>query len=179
MLTILLIQELDREVTTVLTTSSPYIVENAVEYSYKERTYKPLQNQSNAIVFFQQRGNIKRKSPQQETKDANKEVGVEELDTKRKNKFNFCDRATQTSNFLLSGKVPSAIVPTSTMKDLTYAENVDVHYMYGRANSNGRAALCVYHLQFPDPRMLDHRSFQWLHRQLRETRSIQALKKAS
>ncbi|GFQ95827.1 dynein intermediate chain 1, axonemal [Trichonephila clavata] len=101
---LLTFEELDREVTTVLTTSSPYTVENAVEYSYKERTYKPLQNRSNAIVFFQQRGNIKRKSPQQETKDANKEEGVEELDTKRKNKFNFCDRATQTSNFLLSNK---------------------------------------------------------------------------
>ncbi|PRD22140.1 UNVERIFIED_CONTAM: hypothetical protein NCL1_49922 [Trichonephila clavipes] len=90
MLTILLIQELDREVTTVLTTSSPYIVENAVEYSYKERTYKPLQNQSNAIVFFQQRGNIKRKSPQQETKDrtTKKVFDAQPIGTRREGRLN-------------------------------------------------------------------------------------------
>ncbi|GFS67245.1 hypothetical protein TNCV_2902531 [Trichonephila clavipes] len=46
------------------------------------------------------------------------------------------------------------------------AENADMHYMYGRANGNGRDALRMYHAQSPDQRMPDHRIFQWLHRQL-------------
>ncbi|GFT08542.1 uncharacterized protein TNCV_5024401 [Trichonephila clavipes] len=44
--------------------------------------------------------------------------------------------------------------------------------MYGRANANGRAALRVYQLQFPDVRILDQRMFQRLHSQLRDTRSF-------
>ncbi|GBN80493.1 hypothetical protein AVEN_35395-1, partial [Araneus ventricosus] len=98
---LLTLEELDRDVTTVLTTSSPYIVESAVEFSYKDRAYKPLQNHNRAIIFYQQRGNIKRKAPESDKKDIGKgEESVEELDTKRKNKFNFCDRATQTLVFL-------------------------------------------------------------------------------
>ncbi|GFV96518.1 hypothetical protein TNCV_1999701 [Trichonephila clavipes] len=38
------------------------------------------------------------------------------------------------------------------MGDFMYAKNADMHYMYGRANGNGRAALRVYHGQFPDRR---------------------------
>ncbi|GFV19150.1 hypothetical protein TNCV_3223681 [Trichonephila clavipes] len=49
------------------------------------------------------------------------------------------------------------------MGDFTYAEIADMHYMYGRANGNGRAALRRYHTQFSDPRMPDYRIFQ-LHR---------------
>ncbi|GFV62063.1 hypothetical protein TNCV_4108661 [Trichonephila clavipes] len=48
----------------------------------------------------------------------------------------------------------------------------DVHYMYARANGNGRAALRLYHAHFPNRRMPDHRIFQRLHRQLREIRSF-------
>ncbi|GFT75890.1 hypothetical protein TNCV_851711 [Trichonephila clavipes] len=28
------------------------------------------------------------------------------------------------------------------MRDFTYAENIDMHYMYDRANGNGRAVHC-------------------------------------
>ncbi|GFU79105.1 hypothetical protein TNCV_3544131 [Trichonephila clavipes] len=52
------------------------------------------------------------------------------------------------------------------------AKNADMHYMYDRANGNGRAELRVHHVQFFDRRMKDHRIIQWLHRQLRETRSL-------
>ncbi|KAF8786081.1 Dynein intermediate chain 1 like protein [Argiope bruennichi] len=98
---LLTLEELDRDVTTVLTTSSPYIAESAVEFSYKGRAYKPLQNHNRAIIFYEQRGNIKRKALESDKIDAGKgEETVEELDTKRKNKFNFCDRATQTLVFL-------------------------------------------------------------------------------
>ncbi|GFU87823.1 hypothetical protein TNCV_963791 [Trichonephila clavipes] len=58
------------------------------------------------------------------------------------------------------------------MGDFTYAENSDMHYMYGRANGNNRAPLPKYHAQFPDQRMPDHRIFQRSHRQLRETCSF-------
>ncbi|GFW94398.1 uncharacterized protein TNCV_1433331 [Trichonephila clavipes] len=58
------------------------------------------------------------------------------------------------------------------MGDLTYAQKADIHYMNGRATGNGRAVLRMYHVQFPDRRMLDQRIFQRLHRQLRETRSF-------
>ncbi|GFX22373.1 uncharacterized protein TNCV_1815741 [Trichonephila clavipes] len=47
-----------------------------------------------------------------------------------------------------------------------------MHYMYSSANSKGRATLRMYHAQFPDRRMPDRRVFQWLHRELRETRSF-------
>ncbi|GFW11745.1 hypothetical protein TNCV_1082911 [Trichonephila clavipes] len=55
------------------------------------------------------------------------------------------------------------------MGDLTYDENADMHYMYGCANGNHKAALQMYHAQFPGRQMPDHRIFQGLHRQLRET----------
>ncbi|GFY34997.1 hypothetical protein TNCV_5043731 [Trichonephila clavipes] len=58
------------------------------------------------------------------------------------------------------------------MGDFTYAENTDMHYMYGNVNNNGRAALRMYHMQFPDQRMPDHRISQRLHRELREARSF-------
>ncbi|GFX60459.1 hypothetical protein TNCV_1181781 [Trichonephila clavipes] len=66
------------------------------------------------------------------------------------------------------GKRLFAIVLTSTNGDFTLAEKVDMHYMYDRANGNGRVVLRMYHAQFPDRRMPDHRSFQRLHHQLRE-----------
>ncbi|GFT28298.1 hypothetical protein TNCV_646191 [Trichonephila clavipes] len=44
--------------------------------------------------------------------------------------------------------------------------------MYSRANANGIAELRMYHAQFLDRRMPDHRIFQRLHRQLHETRSF-------
>ncbi|GFS54524.1 uncharacterized protein TNCV_1742771 [Trichonephila clavipes] len=49
-----------------------------------------------------------------------------------------------------------------------------MHYINGRANGNSRTALRMYHAQFPDRRMPDHRTFQRLHRQLREIRSFHA-----
>ncbi|GFV67512.1 uncharacterized protein TNCV_4621921 [Trichonephila clavipes] len=58
------------------------------------------------------------------------------------------------------------------MRDFTYAENAGTHYMYGRANEIGSAALRMYHAQFLDRRMPDHRIFQRLQRHLRETRSF-------
>ncbi|GFU07261.1 hypothetical protein TNCV_2655871 [Trichonephila clavipes] len=57
------------------------------------------------------------------------------------------------------GKAPFVIVLNSTMGDFTYAEDTDMCYMYGRANSNGRAALRMYHALFPDRRMPDNRNF--------------------
>ncbi|GFV57671.1 hypothetical protein TNCV_2158631 [Trichonephila clavipes] len=47
-----------------------------------------------------------------------------------------------------------------------------MNYTCDSANGNGRVRLRMYYLQFPDQRMPDHRIFQWLHRQLRETRSF-------
>ncbi|GFS73170.1 uncharacterized protein TNCV_687201 [Trichonephila clavipes] len=58
------------------------------------------------------------------------------------------------------------------MGDLTYAKKTDMHYMYGRVKDNDRAALRMFHAQFPDRRMPDQRIFQRLHRQLCETRSF-------
>ncbi|GFW30616.1 hypothetical protein TNCV_455541 [Trichonephila clavipes] len=58
------------------------------------------------------------------------------------------------------------------MEDFTYAENADMHYVYGRANGNGRAVIRMYHPQFPDRRMSKQRIFQRLLRQLREVRSF-------
>ncbi|PRD22515.1 UNVERIFIED_CONTAM: hypothetical protein NCL1_48906 [Trichonephila clavipes] len=46
------------------------------------------------------------------------------------------------------------------MGNLTYAKDADMHYMYGHVNGNGKAALRMYHVQFPDRRMPDHRIFQ-------------------
>ncbi|GFU11723.1 hypothetical protein TNCV_2611171 [Trichonephila clavipes] len=43
------------------------------------------------------------------------------------------------------------------MGDFTLAEESDIPYMYGCAN--GRAALRMYHAQFPDRRIPDHRLF--------------------
>ncbi|GFU53342.1 hypothetical protein TNCV_2953761 [Trichonephila clavipes] len=74
------------------------------------------------------------------------------------------------------GKVAFAIVLTSMMGDLTYAENGDRYHMYSRGNGNDRAALRMYPAQFPDQQMPDHRNFQWLHRQLRETRSSHVIR---
>ncbi|GFV35516.1 hypothetical protein TNCV_3205471 [Trichonephila clavipes] len=59
------------------------------------------------------------------------------------------------------------------MGDLTYAENADLLYSYGHVRGSSRATLRMYHEQFPDQRMPDHRIFQRLPRQLRETRSFQ------
>ncbi|GFV66285.1 transposable element Tcb1 transposase [Trichonephila clavipes] len=58
------------------------------------------------------------------------------------------------------------------MGDLTYGEKGGMHYMYGRSNGTGRAVLRMYHAQFPDRRMLNHRICQRLHRQFRETLSF-------
>ncbi|GFT91319.1 hypothetical protein TNCV_2169031 [Trichonephila clavipes] len=48
----------------------------------------------------------------------------------------------------------------STMEGLTHAENADMHYMYGRANSNGTNELGMYQAQFPDRRVPNHKIFQ-------------------
>ncbi|GFU50239.1 uncharacterized protein TNCV_300741 [Trichonephila clavipes] len=58
------------------------------------------------------------------------------------------------------------------MGGFTYSENADMHYMYGRANGNDRSAQRMYHAQFPDQRLPDHRIFQQFHRQLREIGSF-------
>ncbi|GFY36087.1 uncharacterized protein TNCV_4844591 [Trichonephila clavipes] len=58
------------------------------------------------------------------------------------------------------------------MGDLTFTENADMHYMYGNVNGNGRDVLRMYHAQFPGRQMLNHRIFERLHRQLRETGSF-------
>ncbi|GFW41978.1 hypothetical protein TNCV_6871 [Trichonephila clavipes] len=58
----------------------------------------------------------------------------------------------------------SAIHNCADVYDFTYAENADMHYLYIRADGNGRAALRMYHAQFPDRRMPDHRIFHRLHR---------------
>ncbi|GIX71080.1 dynein intermediate chain 1, axonemal [Caerostris extrusa] len=90
------IEELDRDVATVLTTSNPYFVESAVEFSYKDREFKPLQNRNRAIVFYEQKGSIKEKPRQfQQTCRERRRTGHQ-----AKNKFNYCDRATQTLNLL-------------------------------------------------------------------------------
>ncbi|GFY06540.1 hypothetical protein TNCV_3523961 [Trichonephila clavipes] len=44
------------------------------------------------------------------------------------------------------------------------------------ADGNGRPALQMYHVQFPDRRMPDCRIFQLLHRQLCKTRSFPVTK---
>ncbi|GFY12725.1 hypothetical protein TNCV_2449161 [Trichonephila clavipes] len=57
----------------------------------------------------------------------------------------------------------------STTENFKYAGIADIHYIYGRANYNGRAVLQMYHAQFPDREMLYYRIFLWLHH---ETRSF-------
>ncbi|GFV03518.1 hypothetical protein TNCV_5060591 [Trichonephila clavipes] len=52
------------------------------------------------------------------------------------------------------------------MGNLAYAENADMHYVYVHANRNSKVPLLMYHTQFPDHRMLDHRICQPLHLQL-------------
>ncbi|GFV59292.1 hypothetical protein TNCV_2340331 [Trichonephila clavipes] len=42
----------------------------------------------------------------------------------------------------------------------------------GGANGNDKAVPRMYHAQFPYQQIPNHRIFQWLHRQLRETRSF-------
>ncbi|GFY33423.1 hypothetical protein TNCV_2226941 [Trichonephila clavipes] len=49
------------------------------------------------------------------------------------------------------------------MADLTYAEKSNMHYIYARANDNGRAALRMYQVQF------DHRIFSDVHTNLNAT----------
>ncbi|GFX01022.1 hypothetical protein TNCV_4579881 [Trichonephila clavipes] len=44
--------------------------------------------------------------------------------------------------------------------------------MNGCANGNGRAALRIYQLQFPDQQMMERSIFQWLHHQFREALSL-------
>ncbi|GIY19795.1 hypothetical protein CDAR_365711 [Caerostris darwini] len=46
----------------------------------------------------------------------------------------------------------------------TYDAKADMHCLYSSANGNGRAALRMYHEQFPDRRMPDH-ILRPLHRQ--------------
>ena len=53
------------------------------------------------------------------------------------------------------GRASFAVVLTCKMGDFTYAEKVDIHYMYWRANGNLRATLRMYHTQFPDHQMPD------------------------
>ncbi|GFW25672.1 uncharacterized protein TNCV_1309331 [Trichonephila clavipes] len=61
------------------------------------------------------------------------------------------------------------------MGDFTYVKNADTHYMYGRANGNGRVALRMYHAQFSNQRMHGRRIFKQLHRQLHETHSFHVI----
>ncbi|GFU29212.1 hypothetical protein TNCV_278251 [Trichonephila clavipes] len=46
------------------------------------------------------------------------------------------------------------------MGGLNFAKKADMHYVNGRSNCNDRAALRMYHTQFPDRRILDHRTLQ-------------------
>ncbi|GFY22640.1 hypothetical protein TNCV_2179011 [Trichonephila clavipes] len=73
-----------------------------------------------------------------------------------------CDRGAQAASVFFSvndyRKAPIAIGMTSTVGDLTYGENADMHFMCGLANGNGGAAL--HHAQFPERRMPDYRIFQ-------------------
>ncbi|GFY27358.1 hypothetical protein TNCV_2069781 [Trichonephila clavipes] len=47
------------------------------------------------------------------------------------------------------------------MGDYAYAKKADfIHCIFGRANDNGRTALRMYYMQFPDRRMPDNRIFQ-------------------
>ncbi|GIY85832.1 hypothetical protein CEXT_466161 [Caerostris extrusa] len=50
------------------------------------------------------------------------------------------------------------------MGDFTYVAKADIHCVYSSANGNGRAALRMYHEQFPDGRMRNH-ILRPLHRQ--------------
>ncbi|GFX20930.1 uncharacterized protein TNCV_79851 [Trichonephila clavipes] len=65
------------------------------------------------------------------------------------------------------------------MRDFTYTENTDMHYVYDRVNGNGRVSLQMYHAQFHDQQMPDHRVFQRLHRQLRETSTFHVTRHAA
>ncbi|GFU19268.1 hypothetical protein TNCV_1087491 [Trichonephila clavipes] len=73
---------------------------------------------------------------------------------------------------LSRGKLHSQLCWRLQWETLCMAKNADMHYMYDRANGNGRAELRVHHVQFFDRRMKDHRIIQWSHRQLHETRSL-------
>ncbi|GFU21373.1 hypothetical protein TNCV_757741 [Trichonephila clavipes] len=59
-----------------------------------------------------------------------------------------------------------------TIGNFTYADNVDMRYMYDSVNGKGRNTLRMYQAQFLDRRMPYHRISQRFHRQLPETRSF-------
>ncbi|GFW24388.1 hypothetical protein TNCV_606341 [Trichonephila clavipes] len=48
------------------------------------------------------------------------------------------------------GKALFSIMLMSTLGDFKYTKKADMHYMYGRASGDGRAALRMYHAKFPD-----------------------------
>ena len=61
---------------------------------------------------------------------------------------------------------------TCLMGVFIYAEKADMHYMHDSANGHSRDMLQMYHVQFHDQRILDHRIFQQLHCQLSEADSF-------
>lgn len=96
-------EELQKDVIIILNANNPYFSENFIEFSFKNRTYRPVTNFPNTVIFFELSGSIEHKvmlEIEDEAGSEKKESTVEELDTKRKNKFNFCDRAIQTINLL-------------------------------------------------------------------------------
>ena len=52
------------------------------------------------------------------------------------------------------------------MERYTNGELADMHFMYGIAEGNGRAAARIYRERFPDRRQPDHHLFARVHRNL-------------
>lgn len=48
------------------------------------------------------------------------------------------------------------------MEDFSHAGKKDMHFMYGHASGNARAALQIYQEQFPHKPIPVHIIFQWL-----------------
>ncbi|PSN37062.1 hypothetical protein C0J52_26661 [Blattella germanica] len=54
----------------------------------------------------------------------------------------------------------------------SFREQADIIFMYGRANGNGREAVRLYQLAFPDRRQPNHQTFVAVYRRVAETGTV-------
>ncbi|GFU96735.1 hypothetical protein TNCV_839601 [Trichonephila clavipes] len=95
--------------------------------------------------------------------------------------FNIVPRSVTKNTTPCSTRIQTTTICVNNQGLIGYAiyyfkcqlsEAADMHYINGRVDCNGRAALRMNYEKFPDRRMPDHRIFQRLHRQLSEPRSF-------
>ncbi|TRY60448.1 hypothetical protein DNTS_028893 [Danionella cerebrum] len=104
-------EELNEEITRVLTATNPNAPQNVVRYSFKEGSYKPIVFVDQMAIHFELEGNLVHKESNEgrrlmakhvERKNGTVEEKVENLGNearkKQTNQFNCIDRASQTLN---------------------------------------------------------------------------------